>query len=668
MCGILGMSIDTRADIDAFEQFSEKFVCTFEESISLLSHRGPDASGSEYFPNEGVFLGHTRLAIQDLRTAGNQPMVSKDKKLAITFNGEIYNFPELKNQLISLGYGFFSKTDTEVIMCLYAEYGIDCFAMLDGIFSLAIFDKTKKSLTVARDGLGVKPLYYFSDSRSFIFSSEIKAIENLVVNECLTLDKCSLNRYLTFQWCPGEGTPFHEIKKQNPGEALVIKNGEIVDRKTFFQLPIVGIRKKDHRVKVKELISVLDVNLRKAVHDQMLSDAPVGAFLSGGLDSTSIVAFAKEIDPKIACFTIDTQDSCNEGMADDLPYARAAAKSLNVPLEVVRVDSDSLIKNLEKMVWLLEEPLGDPAPLNVLYISELAKENGMKVLLSGAGGDDIFSGYRRHQAIMVDKKLQILPKCLLSGLEKLTGKLDKRVTFFRRLAKFFNGSSLVDDGRIVNYFKWIDQGQLSALYTEEFRREMSSDLAEQPMVDFLKLAHPYSTDLDRMLALEQRFFIADHNLLYTDKMSMATGIEVRVPLLAKNLVEFAASIPDNMKQKGSEGKWIFKKTMEPYLPRNIIYRPKTGFGAPLRRWLKVELNDYVADLLSHRSLASRGLFDPERVRRLIASNNAGAIDVSYTIFSLMCVEIWCRQHLDLGPAGDGRSLVGRQGRKVVHEI
>jgi asparagine synthase (glutamine-hydrolysing) len=171
-----------------------------------------------------------------------------------------------------------------------------------------------------------------------------------------------------------------------------------------------------------------------------------------------------------------------------------------------------------------------------------------------------------------------------------------------------------------------------------------------------------------MLALEQRFFIADHNLLYTDKMSMATGIEVRVPLLAKNLVEFAASIPDNMKQKGSEGKWIFKKTMEPYLPRNIIYRPKTGFGAPLRRWLKVELNDYVADLLSHRSLASRGLFDPERVRRLIASNNAGAIDVSYTIFSLMCVEIWCRQHLDLGPAVDGRSLVGRQGRKVVHEI
>jgi len=658
MCGILGMSIDTRTDIDVFDQFSAEFEQRFEESISLLSHRGPDASGSEYFPNEGVFLGHTRLAIQDLSPAGNQPMVSKDKQLVITFNGEIYNFPELKNDLISLGYGFFSNTDTEVIMCLYAEYGIDCFAMLDGIFSLAIFDKIKNHLVVARDGLGVKPLYYFHDSRSLIFSSEIKAIENLVVNKRLTLDKCNLNRYLTFQWCPGEGTPFHEIKKHNPGEALVIKNGEVVDRKTFFQLPIVGFTKKDNRVKVKNLISVLDANLRKAVHDQMLSDAPVGAFLSGGLDSTSIIAFAKEIDPKISCFTIDTQHSNNEGMTDDLPYARAAARFLNVPLEVVTVDSDSLVKNLEKMVWLLDEPLGDPAPLNVLYISELAKKNGIKVLLSGAGGDDIFTGYRRHQAIMYDKKLQILPKCILSGLEQVTGRLDKRVTLFRRLAKLFNGASLIGDARIINYFKWIDQPLLSSLYTDAFRQEISADLAEQPMINFLKTAHPESTDLDRMLALEQRFFNTDHNLAYTDKMSMATGVEVRVPLLAKSLVEFAASVPDNLKQKGSEGKWIFKKAMEPYLPKDIIYRAKTGFGAPLRSWLKVELNDYVEDLLGHRSLDARGIFDSERVRRLVASNNAGKIDVSYTIFSLMCIEIWCRQHLDLSAAVVDASLRG----------
>ena len=199
----------------------------------------------------------------------------------------------------------------------------------------------------------------------------------------------------------------------------------------------------------------------------------------------------------------------------------------------------------------------------------------------------------------------------------------------------------------INYFRWIDQGLLSSLYTDDFRQEITNDLAEQPMLDFLKTAHSDSTDLDRMLALEQRFFTTDHNLLYTDKMSMAAGVEVRVPLLAKNLVEFAATIPDRMKQKGREGKWIFKKTMEPYLPKEIIYRPKTGFGAPLRDWLAHELKDYLSDLLGHESLTDRGIFNAQRVRKLVKSNDKGEIDVSYTIFSLMCIEIWCRQHLDI---------------------
>jgi asparagine synthase (glutamine-hydrolysing) len=649
MCGILGSSIFPERGMLDSREFDMEISNKFEEALSILSHRGPDATGSTMFFNEGVLLGHTRLSIQDLSSAGAQPMVSIDEQYIITFNGEIYNFPKLKVGLLDLGYEFLSNTDTEVILYLYVEYGMDCLAMLDGIFALAIFDKAKETLIVARDGLGVKPLYYYCYNGRFVFGSELKAVELLLVDRDLTLDRNSINRYLTFQWCPGEGSPFAEIKKHNPGEALVIKHGAIIEKHTFYQLPIVRQSTKRARIRVSEVVSHLDANLRKAVHDQMLSDAPVGAFLSGGLDSTSVVAFAKEVDPKITCFTIDTQNSSNDGMADDLPYARAAAKFLDVPLEVVTVDSDSLVKNLEKMVWILDEPLGDPAPLNVLYISELAKKNGIKVLLSGAGGDDIFTGYRRHQAIMYDKKLKILPNCLLSGLEKVTGKLDKRVTFFRRLAKLFNGSSLIGDSRIINYFRWIDHGLISSLYTDEFRQEIANDLSEQPMLDFLKTAHYDSTDLDRMLALEQRFFTTDHNLVYTDKMSMAAGVEVRVPLLAENLVEFAASIPDNFKQKGREGKWIFKKTMEPYLPKEIIYRPKTGFGAPLRDWLRLELSDYVNDLLGHKSLAARGLFNSERVGRLIKSNNRGEIDASYTIFSLMCIEIWCRQHLDMAP-------------------
>ena len=646
MCGIVGMCIKVDSSDYSGLNFESEIKSKFNSAIKNLSHRGPDASGLEFFFEYGVFFGHTRLAIQDLSQAGIQPMSSSDKKLTITFNGEIYNFPSLKIRLLEAGYKFNSNTDTEVILNLYKEFGESCFEMLDGIFALAIFDKEKNTTIIAKDGLGIKPLYYLDSKDAFIFSSEIKGLETLLFNQNLTLDKRSLNRYLTFQWCPGDGTPFKEVKKVNPGEILTIKNGQLTNRKSFYQLPIFRSIAKLNKDSVETITKNLDVNLRRAVHDQMLSDTPVGAFLSGGLDSSSVVAYAKEIDPSITCFTIDSQSTENDGLVDDLPYAKRVANFLDVPLEIVKVDSDMLVKNLEKMVWMLDEPLGDAAPLNVLYISELAKKNGFNVLLSGAGGDDIFTGYRRHEAMMMDNKIQLFPKSMLSAAEYLTGKLDKRITFFRRLAKFFNGSGLVGNARIINYFKWIDQRQLQSLYSEDFKQEILNDLAEQPMLDFLQNANLQSSNLDKMLALEQRFFTTDHNLIYTDKMSMAAGVEVRVPLLAKHLVEYAASIPDNLKQKGRVGKWIFKKTMEPYLPKEIIYRPKTGFGVPLRQWLNHELNEYLEELLSIDSINSRGLFNSLKIRNLIDSNYSGEIDASYTILSLMCIEVWCRQHID----------------------
>ncbi|MDA9321683.1 asparagine synthase (glutamine-hydrolyzing) [Gammaproteobacteria bacterium] len=649
MCGIIGLSVDLKKEKEICFEYQSKLKECFNKSNAMLSHRGPDASGSEFFFDKGVSLGHTRLAIQDLSSAGAQPMTSEDGALTISFNGEIYNFPLLKKALIKKGYKFFSNTDTEVILNLYAEYGLDLFPKLDGIFALAIYDKKKNQLIVSRDGLGVKPLYYYSDESSFAFSSEIKALEMLLVDKNLTIDPGSINRYLTFQWCPGDGTPYAEIKKNNPGEVLVIQNGSVIDKRVFYKLPLIKNIKKNNTDTVDTIVNELDGKLRTAVHDQMLSDAPVGAFLSGGLDSTSVVAFAKELDPNIVCFTIENLSSSNDGIEDDLPYAKEAAKHLNVPLEVVTVDANSIVTNLEKMIWMLDEPLGDPAPLNVLYISELAKENGIKVLLSGAGGDDIFTGYRRHQGLIFDEKIKTLPKSILSSFERLSGRLDNRVTLFRRLAKLFNGVSLDGNDRIINYNKWIGQKDLSLLYSDAFREEIACDLAEQPILDFFNMARSDATALDKMLGFDQRFFTTDHNLTYTDKMSMAAGVEVRVPLLARDLVDYAATIPDNIKQNGRVGKWIFKKTMEPYLPKEIIYRPKTGFGAPLREWLKYDLRDYVEDLLGHDSLSSRGLFDPERVSRLIKNNSSGRIDASYTIFSLICVELWCRQHLDRRP-------------------
>jgi asparagine synthase (glutamine-hydrolysing) len=393
-------------------------------------------------------------------------------------------------------------------------------------------------------------------------------------------------------------------------------------------------------------ISGVELHLRQAVHRQMMADVPVGAFLSGGLDSSGVVAFARELNPDIKCFTIESDGGQESGMTDDLGYAKQVAIHLNVPLEIVRIDSSKMAADLEEMVFQLDEPLADPAPLNVLYISRLARENGIKVLLSGAGGDDIFSGYRRHLALSSERYWNWLPTSALAGLEKLSAGLDQRVPIFRKLSKLFNGAALDGDARIINYFLWARRDDLYALYTPAFREALNSQSAEMPMVEFLATMPDSATPLDRMLALEQRFFLPDHNLTYTDKMSMAIGVEVRVPFLDLDLVKFASQIPDCFKQQGKHTKWVFKKAMESYLPANVIYRPKTGFGAPLRRWMRHELRELLGDLLSVDSLKRRGLFESTAVHKMIKANDAGQTDASYTLLSLLCIEIWCRAFVD----------------------
>jgi asparagine synthase (glutamine-hydrolysing) len=333
-------------------------------------------------------------------------------------------------------------------------------------------------------------------------------------------------------------------------------------------------------------------------------------------------------------------------MADDLPYARQVAAHLQVPLEVVRIDAARMAQDLEIMVAQLDEPLADPAPLNVLYICRLAREQGMKVLLSGAGGDDLFTGYRRHYAVQTERYWNWLPRAARAGLERLTMGLDQRGSVGRRLRKLFNGAALEGDARLVNYFVWADRRDLTALYTPAFRAALADTAAETPMLEFLTEMAADIAPLDRMLALEQRFFLADHNLTYTDKMSMAVGVEVRVPFLDLDLVEFANRVPLSLKQRGAQGKWVLKKAMEPYLPRDVIYRPKTGFGAPLRHWMRHELRELLGDLLSVDSLRLRGLFDPRAVQQLIGRNDRGQVDASYTLLSLLCIEIWCRRFID----------------------
>lgn len=618
------------------------------QSMSLLAHRGPDDTGEFVDCEAGVALGHRRLSIIDLSPSGHQPMVSEDGSLAIAYNGEIYNYRELRAGLEASGVVFRGDSDTEVLLRLYSSQGLVALSRLNGIFAFALYDKRAGELLLVRDGLGVKPMYYVEDGDGFRFASEIKGLAPWIPR-CAKLDVDALHRYLTFLWCPGTGTPFAAVRKLAPGEAIRVRNGRVVERWSWYEPPTVRpvLRASIPAGPIGEVREAV----RRAVTRQLVSDVPVGTFLSGGLDSSAVAAFARERLPDLRCFTIEPLGGTDEGEVADLPYARKVAAHLGVRLDVVSIDSSRMASDLEAMVWMLDEPLADPAPLNVLYISRLAREAGIKVLLSGAGGDDLFTGYRRHLALHYERWWSWLPASIRSGLDGKAQRLDQRVAWKRRLARLLSGAGGSGDARLAAYFTWVRRDDLIALYGERMRAAAESVRAEQPMLDFLARVDPSRSPLDRMLALEQRFFLADHNLLYTDKMSMAAGVEVRVPFLDPELVDLAARIPDRYKQRGRVGKWVLKKAMEPVLPREVIYRPKTGFGAPLRRWMRHELRDLVGELLSEASLRRRGLFDPQGVRRLIEDNDAGRRDGAYTLLSLLCIEIWCRRFVDQPEGG-----------------
>ena len=632
MCGIIGYS-------GTFE------LSLLHKGLRAIAHRGPDDSGEFVDDTAGVGLGHVRLSILDLSQLGHQPMVFSLGQVALVFNGEIYNFLELRAELETKGFVFNGHSDTEVLLNLYLAEGEAMLPRLNGVFAFAIWDGRSNSLLIARDALGVKPLYYSALDGRFAFASEIKGLLHLVP-EATDLDEIALHRYLSFLWCPGEGTPLKEVRKLLPGEAMVVRSGCIEKRWTWYQLPPFRHLKLLPILDEQAAVDGTVMHLRQAVQRQMMSDVPVGAFLSGGLDSSAVLAFARELNPDIRCFTIEVSGAHEEGETEDLPYAYMVAKHLGVPLEVVKIDSARMAGDLERLVVQLDEPLADPAPLNVLYISQLAQQQGLKVLLSGAGGDDLFTGYRRHRAVQAEKYWNWLPESMRRVLQTSTSGLNQNNPAFRRVTKLFSVAPLDGDDRLVNYFRWVREPDLFSLYTRQFRQALGDATASKPMLDFLSLLPDSVPPLERMLTLEKRFFLADHNLIYTDKMSMAVGVEVRVPFLDLDLVDFAARIPMGMKQRGKEGKWVLKKAMEPFLPHEVIYRPKSGFGAPLRRWMRFELRELLGDLLSVDSLKRRGLFEPLAVQRLIVANDSGKEDASYTLLSLLCIEIWCRAFLD----------------------
>jgi asparagine synthase (glutamine-hydrolysing) len=652
MCGIVGLQGSFRVEL-------------IEGMTTALSHRGPDGHGVRVLNQGHTALGHRRLSIIDLSHAGCQPMtVGPDRGggqregLTLVFNGEIYNFRLLREELERDGHRFRSATDSEVLLHLYEAEGLSMLSRLNGIFSFAIHDDRlsgrpdgveRGALFLARDHLGVKPLYYTELSEGFAFASELKALLRLP-SLAREVDAVAIHQMLAYLWTPAPLTALAGVRKLEPGAALLVHDGRVQRNWAYYRMPYNG---RTSQESFSTLAGQLEPLVARAVERQLVADVPVGAFLSGGLDSSAVVAMMKRAwpDRTFPCFTIHSGvDEPSDGTSD-LPYARQVAGHLGLPLEEIILEPNA-IERLPEMIWWLDEPQADPAPINALLIAERARAMGIPVLLSGAGGDDLFTGYRRHWALGFERMWSWLPRPVLGTLARaarglsegaLPGQGRARV---RRLTKMFVRVDDVPDRRLVSYFQWTTERARRGLYTAAFAANVQDVDTDSPLLDSLSHIPGEQDRLQKMLYLEARHFLADHNLNYTDRAGMAAGVEIRVPLLDLDLIEFAASVPSSHKQRGRVGKAIFKKAMEPHLPSEVIYRAKTGFGAPLRRWLRGELRSMVDDTLGEDTLRRRGLFEPAAVQRLIALDRAERVDGAYLIFALMSIELWCRRFID----------------------
>ena len=600
----------------------------------LQGHRGPDDQGLWSAPSVG--LAHTRLAILDVSPLGHQPMASADGRWQLVFNGEIYNFQELRQQLVASGVAFRGQSDTEVLLALWQQRGAGCLRQLNGMFAFAIWDAQEHELVVARDSSGIKPLFYAQLPQGLIFASEAKALAPLLP-PLQQLQADPLLRQLTYLWCPGPGTLHPLVQSLEPGSLLHCRLGEPAARSRWCA-PIPSARQQLRHPQAATQATL--VHLRSAVHRQMVADVPLGAFLSGGLDSSAVVALARERDPHLQCFTIVNPGAAEAGFADDLPYARRVARHLGVSLTEVEIQPSDLAADLRWLLAQLDAPVADPAPLNVVHICRAARRQGIKVLLSGAGGDDLFTGYRRHLALQSEVLWGWWPRPLRRGLRLASAHLSQSSPLGRRLARSFELADADPQQRLIHYFRWGTPARLRRLLSEPLQRQLQDPNASAPLQDRLAQMPPGLSRLQQMLALEQRFFLADHNLHYTDAMSMAAGVEVRVPFLDPELLALSWRLPDRFKQRGRCGKWVLKQAMAGLLPHDVIHRPKTGFGAPLRRWLQHDLHELVADTLSPSRLTADGLFNPSAVHQLLDDQRSGRVDASYTIWSLLCIGLW----------------------------
>jgi asparagine synthase (glutamine-hydrolysing) len=607
-----------------------------------MAHRGPDGEGVRAFPEAGAGLGHRRLAIIDPTPAGAQPMGFANRWW-ITYNGELYNFRELRAELEARGERFSTNCDTEVLLRMFAVHGPAMLRRLNGIFAFAIWDDQERRMFLARDRLGVKPLYFFRRDGLFAFASEIRALLPLLGTA--ELDHNGIADYLTLLWVPDPRTAFRRVEKLPPGHfAWAGEDGVEVTSYWDLRFDPEQRSEQDWSEQLREVVS-------RSVRRQLVSDVPLGSFLSGGVDSSAIVAeMASGADP-VSTYTVAfaSDDLRHEIVPDDAGYARRVAGLFGTDHHE-RVLSPDVLELLPKAVWHLEEPVGDPAAISTYLVCTEASQR-MKVMLSGMGADELFAGYPRHLAYRLSRLGDLLPGPVRDALESGIGRLVRpgrpgRLRGPRRnLWKFMRAAGREPAERYLSFSSYYTTTELADVLAPQFAAEVDGH-------DPLSIHRSYlardtgGDELSRLLYLDAKTFLPCLNLTYTDKMAMAASVEVRVPLIDDELVALAARIPSNLKLHGWRRKYVFKRSQEHALPRDILWRRKAGFGAPVRSWLERDLAPLLDDLLSADTLRARGLVDPAAVHKLRVDNAAGVADNSLQLYALLGLELWCRTFLD----------------------
>jgi len=622
------------------------------QMTEVQAHRGPDDEGVVWFQDSQAGLGHRRLSIIDLSRLGRQPMQGAYKHKWITFNGEIYNYIELRQELEAKGESFRSNTDTEVLLRAYEVWGEECLDRLNGMFAFAIYDSQSREVFLARDHLGIKPLYFWCKNGFMAFASELKALLK-IPDVSREINFNALASILMFRYIPDEMSIFQEIHRLQAGCYIKWKISDGIPTQHSYWNPSLEVR--EGPLHERDLIDELDVLLQNAVKRQMIADVPVGSFLSGGLDSSLLVALmAQNAKDVLHTFTIAFSSSdkkLDAAPSDDVPFARQVAAQFGTVHHDVQLEP-RVTELFPKIVWHMDEPVSDPAAFNTYLIAELARNAGIPVLLNGMGGDEVFGGYRAHlSALLAQRVYRRIPGPIRRGLiEPFTRHLpvasaSRGFRQVRNMKRFIRSANEPSHECFLGNISYFTREECCRLFLPEIAERIDFNLPFEAHKAYFQRASALDF-ISQMCYVDTKIFLPCLNLFYSDRATMANSIESRPPLIDRTIVEWSYRLPGKWKIHGVEQKYILKKVAERYLPSNVVYRPKASFGAPMRTWLRRDLVPFMDCFLSREVVEKRQFFQYDMIEKIRLDHVFGREDNSHRLWALLTFELWCQCFLD----------------------